>query len=661
MIDTLRIPLGGTLLSESKQLLGILLSHHQRFTYEPLSKREIRIIDLHPGNLCTTINCTLLNTHVEQETQQPQLTSKQGYGALSYTWGVATHTAPILCNGQILEVTQNLHEALLYLRHRGIRRLWIDAICIDQTNVLERAEQILLMNVIYQEANRLIVWLGASNGASDQAFHFLHRLGMSAVSLTRDWLKLQKYTALHEEDLTALYHLLQRPWFSRTWIIQEVVFAKTASTIIYCGKSASDWTVFTDAIDAMEQLGVLQRLPTGGGDYSNVTKLLPLFKIAQPGQLDLVDLVSMSRYAGATDPRDKLYALFNLARDREELKYGGDGSVMHLEIDYTQPVKKVYVNAAKAMIASTGIQDVLQQAHSKHKSIPDLPTWVPDWSVSKMENSVDELRRFPKIQRGDSFYFPNPTEYVLEGIREDFSASPSPFLRQDLYFGETETLRVSGVWFDEIKKVSKIFPSPEGEGSGLLGLMSKLLRWYGECQQLAAASSYDPLETSINDALWRTLTADQANDQRPAPLEFRQYFQSLWRFLRTSQRFFKSTNNVEATEEFILRYKTEALPFLSEMTRTCNNRRFALTHGKYMCLVPDEAEIDDVITLLDGCQVPFLLRQSRGKFRLIGDCYVHGIMYGEALNDRTWKTRSGKSHGQEPSHWHKRSSVFVLE
>lgn len=131
----------------------------------------------------------------------------------------------------------------------------------------------------------------------------------------------------------------------------------------------------------------------------------------------------MSRYAGATDPRDKLYALFNLARDREKLKDGGDGSVMHLEIDYTQPVKRVYVNAAKAMIASTGIQDVLQQAHSKHKSIPDLPTWVPDWSVSTMEDSVDKLRRFPKIQRWGAFYFPDPTEYVLEGIREDFSAS----------------------------------------------------------------------------------------------------------------------------------------------------------------------------------------------------------------------------------------------
>lgn len=112
-------------------------------------------------------------------------------------------------------------------------------------------------------------------------------------------------------------------------------------------------------------------------------------------------------------------------------------------------------------------------------------------------------------------------------------------------------------------------------------------------------------------------------------------------------------------EEFILRYKTEALPFLSEMARTCNNHRFALTHGKYMCLVPDEAEIDDIIALLDGCQVPFLLRQSRGKFRLIGDCYVHGIMYGEALKDRTRKTRSGRSLGQEPSHWHIRS--FVLE
>ena len=645
--------------SESKPLLGTLLSHHQLFTYEPLSKREIRIIDLHPGNLCTTINCTLLNAHLEQEAQQPQPTNKEGYQALSYAWGGATYTAPILCNGQILEVTQNLHEALLYLRHRKTRRLWIDAICIDQTNFQERAEQVLLMNIIYQEATRLIVWLGAGNGASDKAFHFLNRLGTSVESLIESWLDLRRYISQHEEDLTALYHLLQRPSFSRTWIIQEVVFAKTYSTIIYCGKRANNWTVFTDAIDALEQLGILHQLPERGGDYFNATKKLSLFKIAQPGQLDLVDLVSMSRYAGATDPREKLYALFNLARDRKKPKYGGNGPVMHLEIDYTQPVKRVYVDAAKAMIASTGIQDVLQQAYREHKSIPDLPTWVPDWSVSKKESSVNKLKRFPKIQRWGAFYFPEPTEHVPEGIREDFSASLSPFTQQDLYFGEKETLRVSGVWFDDIKKVSKIFPSSKGKGSGLLGPESELLHWYRECNQLAAESSYDPLETSISDALWRTLTADQAKDQQPAPLEFRQHFQSLWRFLRASQRFLKSTDNLEAFEEFLLRYKTGASPFLSEMACTCRNRRFALTHRKYMCLVPDEAELGDIIALLDGCRVPFLLRQSRGKFRLVGDCFVHGVMYGEALKNTTRKTRSGKSLCQEPSHWHKRS--FVLE
>jgi hypothetical protein len=64
------------------------------------------------------------------------------YQALSYTWGAVKPTVPILCNVQIFEVTKNLYETLLYLRHRGVSTIWIDAICIDQGNLEERAEQV---------------------------------------------------------------------------------------------------------------------------------------------------------------------------------------------------------------------------------------------------------------------------------------------------------------------------------------------------------------------------------------------------------------------------------------------------------------------------------------------------------------------------------------
>ena len=100
----------------------------------------------------------------------------------------------------------------------------------------------------------------------------------------------------------------------------------------------------------------------GGEEYFDATKQRCMLKKVQPGQLVLVDLVSMSKCANSTDLRDKLYALSNLARDRQKSKFGGNGQFIHLGIDYTQPVEIVYVDAAKAMVAFTRIQDLLESS-----------------------------------------------------------------------------------------------------------------------------------------------------------------------------------------------------------------------------------------------------------------------------------------------------------
>ena len=85
-----------------------------------LCRRErSRILDLHPGNLCTTIKCTLSDSHLEQQCQQPQPIDNEEYRALSYTWGAAIHTAPILRNGQILEITGNPYYSYIIADGRG--------------------------------------------------------------------------------------------------------------------------------------------------------------------------------------------------------------------------------------------------------------------------------------------------------------------------------------------------------------------------------------------------------------------------------------------------------------------------------------------------------------------------------------------------------------
>lgn len=119
--------------------------------YRPLTKaqREIRLVHLVPqsknaanSETQTLIHCSLSHASLDGR-------SKPIYTALSYTWGDPTCTKPIVIEGSVVHVTQTLETALRHLQHDSVP-LWIDAICIDQTNVVEKGEQVHMMREIYE-------------------------------------------------------------------------------------------------------------------------------------------------------------------------------------------------------------------------------------------------------------------------------------------------------------------------------------------------------------------------------------------------------------------------------------------------------------------------------------------------------------------------------
>ncbi|KAF1817380.1 heterokaryon incompatibility, partial [Eremomyces bilateralis CBS 781.70] len=85
------------------------------------------------------------------------------YEAISYVWGAAEHSTKVIVNNERVKVRQNLHLALQSLRYQdSARTVWVDAICINQNNNKERSHQVDLMRNIYQGADQVVVWLGAS-------------------------------------------------------------------------------------------------------------------------------------------------------------------------------------------------------------------------------------------------------------------------------------------------------------------------------------------------------------------------------------------------------------------------------------------------------------------------------------------------------------------
>lgn len=170
-----------------------------------LGSGNIRLLRLLPhGDKSAPLQCQLIDYPILELEEGPHM-----YEALSYVWGSSEKPHTICVNGNAMAITANLHEVLLRLRDRLIERiLWIDAICIDQSNTIERGDQIRHMAEIYCKANRVIVWLGESADDSDRVLKSIRMAADEEVPRSSD----------DNVDRQAILAMLKRPWFRRIWV-----------------------------------------------------------------------------------------------------------------------------------------------------------------------------------------------------------------------------------------------------------------------------------------------------------------------------------------------------------------------------------------------------------------------------------------------------------
>ncbi|KAI4626690.1 hypothetical protein J4E83_003842 [Alternaria metachromatica] len=124
-----------------------------RFPYEPLEPRCIRILELQPGQRSDPFLGRFIIANVD---------SVFVYDALSYMWGDATQADQVVVDGAAIPTAWNLTRALEYLRDfAGSEplRIWVDAICINQNSLEERAEQVAMMRSIYHNASCVRIWI----------------------------------------------------------------------------------------------------------------------------------------------------------------------------------------------------------------------------------------------------------------------------------------------------------------------------------------------------------------------------------------------------------------------------------------------------------------------------------------------------------------------
>jgi hypothetical protein len=292
----------------------------------------------------------------------------------------------ILCEGKELSVTTSLWTALRRLRLPQERRiLWTDAICINQRDVQERADQVQLMRQIYEGAARVIIWLGEETDSMRRALPLLKQFTTSVseyldevpdvyAPAVKHWVMERGSATFDSGNQKDLQHFFEYPWFLRAWVFQEAVCAKSA--IVRCGGLQIDFEVLELFAIIFFVNGLTTILPTTESRRShhqlyNIRNTRRFY--ARGEKHNLFRLLVASAGAGAKDPRDQLFSLAGISA----------GQPLPYPPDYTQDVLSWYRDfSAHAMCTEPGME-VLAQCFLQPKRLPGLPSWAHDWTGSR--------------------------------------------------------------------------------------------------------------------------------------------------------------------------------------------------------------------------------------------------------------------------------------
>lgn len=279
------------------------MAHYQYSTID-LSTSTFRLVRLFCGDEWQQIACELFEALFNKED------GGMPYEALSYTWGGIGKQSHIIVNGKGMQVTNNLYQALLHLRHSDRERyLWIDAICIDQSNNKERGHQVNLMSTIYKNAERVLVWLGRGTDDTDALLSFMQQRHITATHGGDTLAAIQ----LSTRQTRALGVLLRRPWFSRIWILQEIGNARTA--MIVCGWASAPAKMFAKVAQPVVQAHPQDCAGELSFDCQPVLDLMPGQSFRTTDKPPLSELLLKFRASQATEERDRIYALMSLSSD----------------------------------------------------------------------------------------------------------------------------------------------------------------------------------------------------------------------------------------------------------------------------------------------------------------------------------------------------------
>lgn len=693
-------------LAEYESDANVIRSH----VYEPLpGSNRIRVLVLHPA---IGVHSQLEGTLVTCKINDKFATSSFEYEAISYVWGSSHLEEEILLDGRSAMITRSLAQALRAFRDEGRNQyFWADGICINQADFKEKNHQVQFMAAIFASATRVLAWLG-----NDLAHSFDPILAESGDKSEPSEMKF------NEAALNAVGALLERPWFHRRWIIQEVVLSRHVK--VYVGGKSIAWEVFMHVVNLLYLRGnwssELVRTNMENVRAMDVLHLQARIhshrREKQQGhhkQLSLLQLLLLFNTSACSDPRDSLFALLGLASEQEP----------RLQVDYLNSAGEVFAEFAHQHLLTPG-RDAFQllqcagafRGPSKTRLNPQ--SWIPEWTRTprfapllddgftagdgskKFSISEDDVLTIKGSTLG---IIGRKTRYSRGTIRESLFRnllwSWVALMNDKCAYRDSEIVDALGFTLIADAALARVdrsllgLDAPPSEERQKMLSGFRYLAWRAvnaeetdsdadndggapcDSRSETLRERLSELLNSTSSILSRTSSTinpfeqssgtNQSVSDRVSSLQRHASTSKLSRLpgqitpLMLSGPTIKRAASADpmtglSAVEYAKLQKESATAgrdYLRLLSRTMSGRCLFRTVEGGIGIGPGDTHNGDIVVVLRGARTPFILRRNdfSRTFRLLGDAYVHGAMYG----------RDGDPH--RSSTFHKHTQSFEID
>ena len=577
------------------------------------------------------------------------------YTAISYAWGAYDKPRKVwLDNGTYMKITESAMEVLIRVATTEPESyFWLDAICINQNDLDEKSRQVSTMYEIYSCATEVVVMTGSPSEDSYVALTFIKQLYTEFCRFEDAKLPITRAAIVNIPSCeypsvrwTALARFFRRPFFRRIWIVQEIIAAR--AVCLSCGSIWIPWMDFADFASTIKNTGLYVLVDhSDRADFSDnpdtgystgldglLTTYFLRIQINSRHEIPpLSYILCRCQIFGSKDPRDRIFALLNMASLASDSR---------LAPSYDQSTEEVFIRIAGSLLTrdNSMLSLLYSSAIGHERALATLPSWVPDWSIDVAANRsvghhVDDLARS------------GAETYCASGLSCQPTNKP--------HFSGNLSIAVSVRMVDTLQDHYAGRPELRAGPANTRENSHSILKWLLQLAQIVPSETVYPTGGYFfPQALSQTLGAGFHSDKKASELAsnpgFLQYF-AVHHSACDQRDLYKKhiPELVMKRIEFLQSlFQPDDLgcgkPFANEIIKAAyqsaetydrnipKGYRFFMTALGYFGFGPPLLMVGDRVYLIHGTRVPFIVRErNAGGYFLVGECYVHGFMHGEGM------------------------------